>query len=481
MRVGLWLVVLGALVLRLLWLEADAATTLTWSGAPFTDEGLYSHAARNRVLFGVWRTNEWDNRLVSPLFDAAAYAMYTLFGVGFVQVRLIKELLTKLDAGTTVDAGGLMRNPTSVYTDSDIAEREWRMMFRAFPQMIGLSGDLPDAGSFLTTSDFGTPVLATRGADGVFRAMVNSCRHRGAIVETAATGTASHFSCPFHAWTYASDGSLTGLPKPDHFGDVDRSCLGLQMLPAAEKYGMLWVHPDPAGTLDVDALLGPELADELAHWDLGSLSILGRDDYDIACNWKLAIDTFGETYHFPVLHKNTLNFGFHGNVQCYDTFGRNHRMILCRRAIDDMATQPEDQWDIGVAALPAYWLFPNVQLLPFAGGCFLVRAYPIPGDPGRHVSRISFYGRAGDGEQAGVYGDVRALAQGFASIIRDEDYVMSASQQAAANAAAQPYSLFGRNEPALHHYHRTYRAFLGMDPLPLLTEEEATAAAPALA
>lgn len=89
MRVGLWLVVLGALVLRLLWLEADAATTLTWSGAPFTDEGLYSHAARNRVLFGVWRTNEWDNRLVSPLFDAAAYAMYTLFGVGFVQIRLI--------------------------------------------------------------------------------------------------------------------------------------------------------------------------------------------------------------------------------------------------------------------------------------------------------------------------------------------------------------------------------------------------------
>ncbi|HEX6290514.1 MAG TPA: glycosyltransferase family 39 protein [Herpetosiphonaceae bacterium] len=88
-RLGLLLVLGLALLLRLLWIDADAATTLTWSGAPFTDEGLYSHAARNRVLFGIARTNEWDNRLVSPLFDGLAFVVFSLFGVGFVQVRLI--------------------------------------------------------------------------------------------------------------------------------------------------------------------------------------------------------------------------------------------------------------------------------------------------------------------------------------------------------------------------------------------------------
>lgn len=87
----LWLlaVLLGALLIRLLWLDADAARALTWSGAPFTDEGLYSHAARNRVLFGRWRTDGWDNRLVSPLFDGIAFIVYALFGVGYVQIRLI--------------------------------------------------------------------------------------------------------------------------------------------------------------------------------------------------------------------------------------------------------------------------------------------------------------------------------------------------------------------------------------------------------
>lgn len=80
---------LGALLLRLLWIQADAATTLTWSGAPFTDEGLYTHVARNRVLFGTWRTDGWDDRLVSPLFDGLAFLVFSLFGVGYVQVRLI--------------------------------------------------------------------------------------------------------------------------------------------------------------------------------------------------------------------------------------------------------------------------------------------------------------------------------------------------------------------------------------------------------
>ncbi|HEY0605690.1 MAG TPA: glycosyltransferase family 39 protein [Herpetosiphonaceae bacterium] len=91
------LTVLGvALALRLLWLDADAATTLTWSGAPFTDEGLYSHAARNRVLLGTWRTDGWDNRLVSPLFDGLAFVVFSLFGVGFVQVRLISVVFSTI-------------------------------------------------------------------------------------------------------------------------------------------------------------------------------------------------------------------------------------------------------------------------------------------------------------------------------------------------------------------------------------------------
>jgi hypothetical protein len=63
---------------------------------------------------------------------------------------------------------------------------------------------------------------------------------------------------------------------------------------------------------------------------------------------------------------------------------------------------------------------------------------------------------------------LKEIAQGFAEIIRDEDYVASASQQRSAESGALPHVVFGRNEPALHHYHNTYRAALGDAPLPLL-------------
>ena len=76
------------------------------------------------------------------------------------------------------------------------------------------------------------------------------------------------------------------------------------------------------GVIDPDELLGAELAADLADWDLGELRWLGGDRYDVACNWKLAMDTFGETYHFLVLHADTLYGAFYGNVQCYDACGR---------------------------------------------------------------------------------------------------------------------------------------------------------------
>ena len=245
-------------------------------------------------------------------------------------------MLGRLDAGANVDAGGIRHNPSSVYVDPDLADRERAEFFDAVPQMIGLSGDLPESGSFLTIDDLRTPILATRDDAGRFRAFVNACRHRGVTVEAEARGAKRRFVCPFHSWTYDTGGALVGLPKEEHFGAIDKACHGLVELPAVERDGLLWVHSDPAGIIDVDELLTSDLAAEIAHWNLGELEYLGDDSYDVRCNWKLAMDTFGETYHFSSLHKDTLYASFHGNVQCYDTFGRNHRMLLCRREIDEM-------------------------------------------------------------------------------------------------------------------------------------------------
>jgi nitrite reductase/ring-hydroxylating ferredoxin subunit len=395
---------------------------------------------------------------------------------------MIEGLMKHLDNGTNVDAGRQLRNPVSSYTCEDLAGREWESFFQSHPQVLGLSADLPEPESFFTSNDVGKPILCTRAKDGMFRAFLNVCRHRGTIVEDEARGQKKMFQCPFHAWTYDHEGALVGVPKEGHFGKIDRECHSLVALPAVEQHGLLWVSPDPDGALDIDTLLG-ELGPELASFGLERCLRHGGARYDHAMNWKLAIDTFGETYHFNTLHRDTLANDFYGNVQMYDTYGRNHRMMLCLKAIDNLREKPRSEWNVMHAALPVYYLFPNVQLIVGAAGPTLVRVYADGPNPNQSFSQIGFYMNPEVLEsefaktlatrmKMSVAEMLGSRMENFASVIEAEDYVAAASGHRGALSGAQEYMIFGRNEPALHHYHNTYREALGMSPLEAVSRDD---------
>jgi phenylpropionate dioxygenase-like ring-hydroxylating dioxygenase large terminal subunit len=382
-----------------------------------------------------------------------------------LQVELLQELRRQLREGVNADAGGLRKNPASAYTCPALAERELQTFFYQHPQLIGLSGELPGPGTFVTLADFGVEILATRDERGVFRAFLNACRHRGTMLESSRRGSKSRFSCPFHGWTYSAAGELAGIPMAQHFGEVDRAGHGLIELPAVEDRGFLWVHPDPNGVIDANQLIDG-LADDMDSWQFGELILADETSYETRINWKLATDTFGETYHFKRLHRDTLAQIFHGDVLAYHTFGRNHRMILCTREIDKYAQLPEADWRINVGGFPVYFLFPNVILNVTAAGLTMVRVYPVPGEPGRSVSRLSFYF---DRDKLAAEPEMlQNRAQGFGNVVQHEDYAIAETTQRAAESGLLEYVIFGRNEPPLHHYHNTFRAALGMEELPLL-------------
>lgn len=382
------------------------------------------------------------------------------------QIRLLKHLIHQLDTGTNLDAGVILRNPASAYTCPERAQREWETFFRGSPQMIGMSGDLPENGSFLTRDDWGVGILATRDSEGRFRAFLNACRHRGVRVESEERGKRNRFMCPFHAWTYSSEGDLVAVPKPDHFGDIDKACHGLIELPAVEKYGVLLVHPQRDGEIDVERQL-EGLGPDFDNWGFDRYVHVGNDVYDMPLNWKLAIDTFGETYHFSALHKNTLHPVFHGNVQGFDHWDRNHRMILCTREIDFMRQRPESEWNIRHGAFPVYYMFPNVIINVGRDAVIVVRVYPHPDDVGRSISQVSFYldPEVAEARLANPHGVEGEGPRTFSAIIRDEDYLAASMSQRSAASGMQEWFLFGRNEPTLHHYHNTYNKVLGLPPL----------------
>ncbi|MDP6916953.1 MAG: aromatic ring-hydroxylating dioxygenase subunit alpha [SAR86 cluster bacterium] len=395
---------------------------------------------------------------------------------------MLKGLIRYQESGTNVDAGGIIQNPSNTYTCEERFEKEWNTFFKDYPQIVGMTGDLPEPGTFFTREDFGIPLLATRDEKGNFKAFANVCAHRGVIVENEAKGKKVKFSCPFHGWTYNNSGKLIGFPKPDHFGEIDKSCYGLTELPCLEKYGFLWVHPSPKGEIDLDKLFDKRLKDDLEAWGFQNLVLTHEEEYITEMNWKLAIDTFGETYHFSVLHKDTLFNEFHGNVQMFDTFKRNARLTLCTRNIDAMKLEPEENWHICKGAFPVYYFFPNIILNVSGEGIILVREYPLDKSPHRSVSKVSFYFwphvienlkelgidpsniEENDTAQAN---DIHPYS-GFGAIIRDEDYVAAAASHKGLRAGTLDFMTFGKNEPALHHYHNTYREALGLDPLPLI-------------
>ncbi len=402
------------------------------------------------------------------------------------QIRILKDLMRMLDAKENVDAGVMYRNPTSVYTCPDLAAREWRTFFKGHAQLIGLSSDLPKPGSYLTLDDFGVPVLATRGKDGTCRAFLNVCRHRGVQVAQGEKGTQSAFSCPFHQWTYSNQGDLIAIPDEQQFGEIDKSCHGLIALPMEERHGMLWLHPDPDGVMDLETMLGA-LQPELANWKFENLVAMGQTTIAMRLNWKLANDTFGETNHFDKLHKNTLGRITHASCLNYETFGRNHRFVFPRRMIDELRQTPEADWRLTDGATTLYFLFPNIQFIIGNGSINIVRLYPDPEDPNRSISKINHYftkGAIAAAAEIEGHGDnvtsetvyeisqsdtgipsLNAIKEVFNSTIEQEDYLMGETTQRAAESGMMEHIIFGRNEPALHHYHQTFRAALQMPPL----------------
>ena len=94
-------VALIALAVRAVWLTADPPSDPT-VGIVWHDEGAWVHSARNKALWGEWRTDNWNPVFLAPVFSGLEYAAFTAFGVGTWQARtvpLVSGLLAVLAIG----------------------------------------------------------------------------------------------------------------------------------------------------------------------------------------------------------------------------------------------------------------------------------------------------------------------------------------------------------------------------------------------
>jgi Rieske 2Fe-2S family protein len=265
--------------------------------------------------------------------------------------RALADALARGDAAMGSDIALL---PASVYIDPERYLLEQETLFETLPLLLAPSAMLPPA-SAVTHDGYGLPLLITRDFDGQAHVFANVCRHRGTrLIDAETVVPAKRIVCPYHAWAYKSDGSLSGLPRADCFPGFDKEAHGLIEFASAEDGGLIWFAKSQEADFTDAKALGPDLD----AFGLSGLHLYRRRTHQVASNWKLVVDAFLESYHVKRLHAATIADFFADGITVADRIGKHQRAAVGRSAY--LAEIDRDDWGaLRKAVTYTYQLFPN--------------------------------------------------------------------------------------------------------------------------
>jgi choline monooxygenase len=193
--------------------------------------------------------------------------------------------------------------PAPWYRDQRLEKLERAAVFSATWQAVGRVDQISEKGRFFTADVAGEPVVVVRGEDDLLRAFYNVCRHHAAAVVTETQGCAKQFRCPYHGWTYSTNGALKGAVEFDGVCNFDRSKNGLVPIRLDTWENFVFVNLDGRAA-SLPAFLGT-VPDLVAPLDLSNkLHFFDRRVYTLNCNWKVYVDNYLDGgYHVPHAHK----------------------------------------------------------------------------------------------------------------------------------------------------------------------------------
>lgn len=370
------------------------------------------------------------------------------------EYELIDELLALKQAGMPFLDATQEQNPVAHYFDEDRFAAETDALFRALPMIAAHASELPEAGSFLRREIGGRSVLLTRDADRQIHAFLNVCRHRGTRLVDAEAGCAKRFSCPYHAWTYGSNGALLAAPHFETgFPDSDKAKLGLTRLPVLEKFGFVWVIAAPdskAQIADYFAGLGAEL-DALA---IDDMVIAEQTNERRKANWKILIEGGIEAYHFKIAHRSTIGPYFEDNLSTYRCFGPHIRSVLARNTMAGLADAPRDTWRLRDHANLLYTLFPTSTFLVQQDHIVWVSQMPV--SAGETDIRLATLVPQARRDEKQYWARNHAIT----TTTLDEDFAIGESIQSALASGANEQMTFGRYEGALARFNATIADYI---------------------
>jgi Rieske 2Fe-2S family protein len=211
-----------------------------------------------------------------------------------LDLAAVEQVLQPYDRALTL--------PGEAYASPEVFAWEQAHLFEGSWTCVGRTADLDLAspGDQVALQVGRQSFLLVRGDDLVVRVFHNVCRHRGHEL----LGVGEHrnqrgIRCPYHAWVYGLGGDLRATPR-FNMDSLDKTDFPLVEARAAEWRGWLFVNASG------DA---PDLSEYLGNLDIvvdgyspETLRIGARHEYELASNWKIAVENYCECYHCSEIH-----------------------------------------------------------------------------------------------------------------------------------------------------------------------------------
>ena len=201
-----------------------------------------------------------------------------------------------------------------LYVDREIFDLEMKHLFANTWVYVGHASQVPNTGDYFTTTIGVEPVVMVRHSDGTVKVLHNRCPHKGTKVANELCGnTGKFFRCPYHAWSFKTDGSLLAIPLKKGYENT-----GLEEMEASR--GMAPVRHVRNYRDFVFAKLSDEglsfeeyFGESLSSLDNmvdrspeGRLEVAGGVfRYMHRCNWKMLVENLTDTCHPMVAHESS--------------------------------------------------------------------------------------------------------------------------------------------------------------------------------
>ncbi len=347
------------------------------------------------------------------------------------------------------------------YLDPDVFELEKQEIFYKTWQYVAPVGRFPDIGDYFAFKICDESIFVIRSADENLRAFYNVCRHRAHELVSGAGNKPKAIVCPYHAWSYKTDGHLVAAPMSDGRPGFDKSDFSLREIRLETFCGCVFVN------LDSTAVPLSELAADMEKDirkrvpSLDELTVYGSDmlgETHVEAGWKVVVDNFVECYHCTPAHPDfaSLIDMNHYRVDIFDQWSRQLGPVIRNENSAYPVSEEEECQE------SAFWyLWPNTTFNIMPGSLELAVYAIRPNDK----NSCRFEGEV----LASKPNSNQSRVKYTADVLTPEDISLCESVQRGLKSRSYVQGPFivddersGESEHGLHHFHRLVQGTLNI-------------------